>query len=320
VDKSKNYITPRKFKFHVDEHIAYRFQMRRLLAKGSFGGVLHCIDHKCKRPVAIKLLRDGPKHHDHISMESEFLELLQTDGGPASHIVRLYDTVTFRGYVCFALELHSANLFQVMRSRNFSGLALPDVKVIAREGAEALRFCHAKGVVHGDVKPENIVFTNARQNSITLIDFGSSAHLAQTVFTYIQSRFYRATEIVLGLRYDGKIDIWSLGCVLSELVTGRPLFEAEDEQELIQKFVRLLGCPPMWMVQRGRRSHHYFRSKEVVQESHLGEEIGITDQGFLGFIGGCLTWDPAVRLSAEEILEHPWIRKRSRPATKNSMH
>jgi dual specificity tyrosine-phosphorylation-regulated kinase 2/3/4 len=310
IDRSKNFVTPRKFKFHADEHIAYRYEMIKLLGKGSFGGVIKCLDHKHNRPVAIKLLRDGPKHRSHIAMENEFLELLQTHSSPSHHIVLLHETFSFRSYFCFVLELHSLNLYHALRESNFSGFPLPIVCMIARQGAEALRFCHSMNVIHGDVKPENIVFSDARQTSITLIDFGSSAYLGRTVFTYIQSRFYRAPEVVLGLPYDSKIDVWSLGCLLCEVASGRPLFEAEDEQELMRLFLKTLGMPPRWMVQSGRRSHRYFARPQMVgQQSSITEETGVRDQGFLSLVSGCLNWDPKVRLSAEQILAHPWVGK-----------
>jgi dual specificity tyrosine-phosphorylation-regulated kinase 2/3/4 len=310
IDKLKNYVTPKKFKFHFGEHIAYRFQMIQLLGKGSFGGVIKCNDHKYNRAVAIKLLRDGAKHRSHIAMENNFLTLLQTDGGPANHIVVLHETFSFRGYFCFVLELHGLNLYQALGASHCSSLPPAVVEMIARQAAEALRFCQVKNVVHGDIKPENILFSNPNQTSITLIDFGSSAYVNGTIFNYIQTRFYRAPEIVLGLPYGCQIDVWSLGCVLCEVATGRPLFEAENEEELMQIWVNVLGFPPRWMIHSGRRSHYYFMGGKVLaQNSTLAGETGITDEGFLSLISGCLTWDPKLRLSPDQILQHPWVTR-----------
>jgi dual specificity tyrosine-phosphorylation-regulated kinase 2/3/4 len=88
---------------------------------------------------------------------------------------------------------------------------------------------------------------------IRLIDFGSSCFVNECVYTYIQSRFYRAPEVILGLGYGMPIDMWSLGCVLAELHTGYPLFPGENETEQIQCIMEILGVPQKSLIQRSTR-------------------------------------------------------------------
>jgi dual specificity tyrosine-phosphorylation-regulated kinase 2/3/4 len=82
--------------------------------------------------------------------------------------------------------------------------------------------------VHCDLKPENILLKEYNKSGIKMIDFGSSCFEQETLYTYIQSRYYRAPEITLGLPYSHQIDIWSAGCILAELTTGVPLFPGEN--------------------------------------------------------------------------------------------
>ena len=77
-------------------------------------------------------------------------------------------------------------------------------------------------IIHCDLKPENILLKNPKRTAIKLIDFGSSCKIGHTMYPYIQSRFYRSPEVLLGLPYDEKIDMWSLGCILYELHVGDP--------------------------------------------------------------------------------------------------
>ena len=81
------------------------------------------------------------------------------------------------------------------------------------------------------MKPEKILLKAPNKSGIKVIDFGSSCFEAERIYTYIQSRFYRAPEIILGIPYTPAIDMWSFGCVLAELYTGFPLFPGENEAE-----------------------------------------------------------------------------------------
>jgi dual specificity tyrosine-phosphorylation-regulated kinase 2/3/4 len=180
------------------------------------------------------------------------------------------------------------------------------VQAVSRRTAEALVYIHSHSIIHCDVKPENILFMDAQMSSVRLIDFGCRSALGDQIYTCIQSRFYRAPEIVMGTEYGPQINVWSLGCVICEMTTGRPLFEAEDETELMQMFRRVLGMPPKWMIERGKRAEYYFKSNGTPMTmansegrthrpctSSLADETAIEDPVLLDLISRCLAWDPA---------------------------
>jgi dual specificity tyrosine-phosphorylation-regulated kinase 2/3/4 len=98
----------------------------------------------------------------------------------------------------------------------------------------SLRFLKSLRIVHCDIKPENILLKQQNKSGIKLIDFGSSCLDGETVFTYIQSRYYRAPEVIIGLPYGHPIDMWSMACIFAELLTGYPLFPGEDETEQVE--------------------------------------------------------------------------------------
>jgi dual specificity tyrosine-phosphorylation-regulated kinase 2/3/4 len=322
-DRESNSVTPSHFQFVTNEHIAFRFQMQKVLGKGAFGGVLKCIDHKTGGEVAIKMLRDHPKHHDQITLEFDFLNALQSNQN--STVIRLIETFTFHGFFCFVLELGTLDLYQTLRAQNFAAFSMAVVQTVCRRTAEALVYIHSHSIIHCDVKPENILFMDGQMSSVRLIDFGCSAALGDQIYTYIQSRFYRAPEIVIGVEYGPQIDVWSLGCVICEMVTGRPLFEAEDETELMQMFLKVLGMPPKWMVQQGKRAEYYFKTNGTPMviansdgrthrpcSSSLADETGINDPVLLDLVGRSLAWDPADRLTPEGVIQHPWLKRRFR--------
>ncbi|OHT14297.1 CMGC family protein kinase [Tritrichomonas foetus] len=321
--QSKKMVTqiPNFFHFVKDDHIAYRYQQIQVIGKGSFGSVFGCIDHKTGEKVAIKMLRDKPKVHSQIIFELDLLKLLQVGEGEYSHhVVKYIESFSFRGFFCIVMELLSIDIYTALKYQRFIGFRKSVIQTVARETAEALSFIHQTGIIHADIKPENILFVDKSQSSIKVIDYGCSCFIGKLLFSYIQSRYYRAPEVVFGMQYGPEIDIWSLGCVLCEMVTGQPVFPAEDETELIQMIANVIGLPPNSMIKSAPRAHHYFDEKGQIKiksnssgkyhypaESSLERAIRAKDRLFVDLIEGCLRWDPKERLTAKDVLAHPWV-------------
>ena len=94
--------------------------------------------------------------------------------------------------------------------------------------------------------------------TIKIIDFGASCQTGQKHFNYIQSRFYRSPEVLLGMRYNQAIDMWSLGCILVELLTGQPLFSGKNEVDQMNKIVSVLGMPHKYILYKGLKTRMFF--------------------------------------------------------------
>jgi dual specificity tyrosine-phosphorylation-regulated kinase 2/3/4 len=103
-------------------------------------------------------------------------------------------------------------------------------------------------IIHCDLKPENILLKNKAKSAIKVIDFGTGCFETSTYYTYIQSRYYRAPEIILGIPYTCAIDMWSFGCILVELYNGYPMFAGENEYELLAMIMEFKGMPPIKMI------------------------------------------------------------------------
>ena len=181
------------------------------------------------------------------------------------------------------------------------------------------------------MKPENVIFADETLQNVKIIDFGASCRDCASGFFYVQSRYYRAPEIVLGNKYDHAVDMWSLGCIVYELITGKPLFPAKDENELIEFFVITVGCIPDQFVVTGKNYdkfyrrqtslfggvyHELIRSRKTVLPNKLkerSEDIRFllrnheVSEDIIDFIEKCLVHDPAMRLSPHEAQRHPWF-------------
>ena len=128
------------------------------------------------------------------------------------------------------------------------GLRLKLIRNYAIQILQSLKILREHSIVHCDLKPENIMLDDSHYPKIKLIDFGSSCFEKDQIYTYIQSRFYRAPEIMLGICYTSAIDMWSLGCVLAELFTGFPLFPGENEPEQMSLIMEVNGIPPVELI------------------------------------------------------------------------
>lgn len=182
-----------------------------------------------------------------------------------------------------------------------------------------------------------------------MIDFGSSCYEHQRVYTYIQSRFYRAPEVILGARYGMPIDMWSLGCILAELLTGFPLLPGEDEADQLACIMELLGMPPQRLLEQSKRAKNFISSKGYPRYCTASTQAdgttvlrgglsrrgkprgppgskdlkralkGCEDPLFLDFIRCCLEWDPEARMTPSAALRHAWLRRRlPRPPNEKS--
>ena len=301
------------------DHLCYRYEVLSLLGSGSFGRVWKCFDHKNNLQVAIKIIKNNEKLTAQGLVEAQALEtMLRVDALDSNHIVRLKGNAHFRGHLCLVFELLCYSLYELLRSRNYEGLPIPLVRRFTWQLTTALSFLSKQRIIHCDLKPENVMLSRLNSASIKLIDFGSCCFSDSRIYTYIQSRFYRAPEIVLGIPYTTQIDMWSLGCLVVELVTGTPLFPSESEEDLVVRMVQMIGTPRMKHVRQGCRYQLFFEEsgRVKVPEKWLGREIGqrtlasvmkTTDTAVLEFVEGCLRWEPSQRLTPDAALASQWL-------------
>lgn len=121
-----------------------------------------------------------------------------------------------------------------------------------------LRYIHSQGLIHCDLKPENLVMKHISRTGLTIIDFGSSQTPDGTHYEYLQSRYYRAPEVILSGKYTYPIDIWSLGCILCELRTGKPIFDGFNESEQLHIIMSYLGEPPVKLLLDGKHTRDFY--------------------------------------------------------------
>lgn len=305
------------------DHLAYRYEVMSLLGRGSFGQVLQCKDHKTGKYVAIKLIRNKRRFHHQALVEVKILEnLCKWDPNEEFNVIRIQDSFYFRNHLCISMELLSINLYELIKANSFAGFSTKLIRRVTSQVLLSLSLLRRNRVVHCDLKPENILLMHPRRSAIKVIDFGSSCFEHEKVYTYIQSRFYRSPEVILGMNYHTAIDIWSLGCIIAELYSGYPLFPGENEQEQLACIMEILGVPDKYLIDRSSRKKLFFDStgapRPVVNSKgkrrrpatkSLRSALNCNDEVFLDFLAKCLHWDPERRIKPDAALRHPWFKR-----------
>ncbi|TFK25163.1 kinase-like protein [Coprinopsis marcescibilis] len=242
-----------------------RYLILDILGQGTFGQVVKCQNMKTHEIVAVKVVKNKPAYFNQSMMEVTILEMLNKtcDPNDEHHILRLRDSFIHRSHLCLVFELLSSNLYELIKQNQFQGLSTQLVKVFMAQLLDALTVLKEARLIHCDLKPENILLKSLQSPQIKVIDFGSACHERQTVYTYIQSRFYRSPEVLLGMSYTASIDMWSLGCIAVELFLGLPLFPGTSEYNQLTRIVEMLGMPVLSMLNTGKQTSQFFDSYDV---------------------------------------------------------
>uniref|UniRef100_A0A8C7K3U1 Dual specificity tyrosine-phosphorylation-regulated kinase 1A n=1 Tax=Oncorhynchus kisutch TaxID=8019 RepID=A0A8C7K3U1_ONCKI len=238
-----------------------RYEIDSLIGKGSFGQVVKAYDRVEQEWVAIKIIKNKKAFLNQAQIEVRLLELMNKhDTEMKYYIVHLKRHFMFRSHLCLVFEMLSYNLYDLLRNTNFRGVSLNLTRKFAQQMCTALLFLATPelSIIHCDLKPENILLCNPKRSAIKIVDFGSSCQLGQRIYQYIQSRFYRSPEVLLGMPYDLAIDMWSLGCILVEMHTGEPLFSGANEIDQMNKIVEVLGVPPNYILDQAPKARKFF--------------------------------------------------------------
>lgn len=307
--------------------IAGRYHATEYLGSAAFSKAIQAHDLNTGMDVCMKIIKNNKDFFDQSLDEIKLLKFVNKhDPADKYHILRLYDYFYHREHLFIVCELLRANLYEFHKFNRESGgevyFTMPRLQSITRQCLEALEFLHGLGIIHCDLKPENILVKSYSRCEIKIIDLGSSCFQTDHLCSYVQSRSYRAPEVILGLPYDQKIDIWSLGCILAELCSGNVLFQNDSLATLLARVVGILGPIDPEVLAKGRDTYKYFTKNHMLYERNqesdqleyllpkktsLSHRLPMGDQGFVDFVGYLLQNNPAKRPNATEALNHPWL-------------
>ena len=324
------------FPVRIGDVVAGRYELTEYLGSAAFSKAVQAVDLDTADVVCLKIVKNNKDYFDQSLDEIKLLRYINDeDPDDAKGILRMYDYFYHREHLFIVTELLRANLYEFQRYNLESGeepyFTLSALKKISRQLLTSLEYLHSLDLIHCDLKPENILIKSYSRCEVKVIDFGSSCYVTDHLSSYVQSRSYRAPEVILGAPYDTKVDMWSLGCILAELYTGEVLLHNDSLASLLARCVGIFGPFDPRLLRRGRYSANYFTKSGLVYErcektemlrlmrpkkTTLARRLGFDPEvdeaecgsdGFVGFLLALLAVNPDERLTATQALTHPWL-------------
>ena len=349
-----------------------RYKILRQVGLGTFGRVVECLDLKRHQPppnpqqqqqqhpyhpsphhqpfVALKIVRNIKRYYESALIEARIVQDLNRRGGRGrTHCVLLYDAFSLPdGHYCMVFESLGPSLFDVLKKQNYKPFPMVCVQDFAVQLLQTMEFLHSFSLIHTDLKLENILLVNDREvvthgnqrvpesTRIKLIDFGGACYDSDKKSSVINTRQYRAPEVILGTGWSMPSDMWSVGCILVELYQGELLFGTHNNIEHLALMERIIGPFPRRMIQDAKQQqqpshgnnssctlardlalrafdstdrHRMERVLDADQADYvrhsprLEELIGQHDLWFLDLLRRMLVLDPQERATAHDCLQ-----------------
>ena len=300
---------------NVEAHIIKRFNLYKKIGKGAYGVVFKATDKKTKEIIALKKLYDAFRNDTDSQRTFREVMLLQELNGH-ENIIRLLNVIKAENnmdlYLIF--EYMESDLYNVIRAN-----ILQDIhkRYIIYQMLKALKFIHSADIIHRDLKPSN-VFINS-DCSIKLGDFGLARTLQNRkngflpiVTDYVATRWYRAPEMLLGAtNYSKAVDMWSVGCILVELMTAKPLFPGKSTKNQIMLVLEVTGIPSKEDFEIVKENTGLQIDWEIFPLKMVKKSIKSIMPGSpsdaVDLVKKLLCFNPDQRLTVEQALEHSYL-------------
>ncbi|XP_071315611.1 cyclin-dependent kinase-like 4 isoform X3 [Trachinotus anak] len=285
-----------------------RYESLGLVGEGSYGTVLKCRHRDSGRLVAIKKFVDSDDDKTVKKIALREIKLLrQLRHGNLVNLLEVWKRRR-RWYLVF--EFVERTLLDDLE-QNPSGLDLNTSRQYLYQILRAAAFCHQQNIIHRDIKPENILIS--REGVVKLCDFGFARTVASpaegNVYTdYVATRWYRAPELLVGdIKYGKPVDVWAVGCLLLEMLTGQPLFPGDSDLDQIYHIVRCFGNLTAHHQELFYRNPVFsgVRLPECFGQVPLQQRFPTITSTALDLAQCCLQMDPERRAQCSELLEHP---------------
>jgi mitogen-activated protein kinase 15 len=297
----------------IEPHILKRFEILNKQGKGAYGVVFKSIDKKTKETIALKKIFDAFQNATDAQRTYREIMLLQELNGH-ENIIRLLNVIKAENdkdiYLIF--EFMETDLHTVIRAN-----ILEDIhkEYVMYQNLKALKFIHSSDIIHRDLKPSNIFIDS--ECHIKVGDFGLARSVANlkdgtspVLTDYVATRWYRAPEILLGsTKYSKAVDMWSLGCIFAELLTGKPLFPGTSTLNQLNKVLEVTGKPNAEDIEaiQSNLASTMLESMPAIKTKSFKSLFPNASAKALDLLQKMLQFNPHKRISVEEALEHPYV-------------
>uniref|UniRef100_A0A3Q3XLX2 Mitogen-activated protein kinase 15 n=1 Tax=Mola mola TaxID=94237 RepID=A0A3Q3XLX2_MOLML len=313
----------------LEEHISLKYEIKKRLGRGAYGIVWKAVDRQTGEIVAVKKIFDAFRNRTDAQRTFREIMFLQ-EFGDHPNIVKLLNVIRAQNdkdiYLIF--EYMDTDLHAVIKK----GTLLKDIhkRYVMYQLCKAIKYLHSGNVIHRDQKPSNVLLDT--DCVVKLCDFGLARSLNQiqedsgnpALTEYVATRWYRAPEILLGsARYTKGVDMWSLGCILGEMLLGKALFPGTSTINQIEKIMSAIPHPSPEDILSIKSEY----GSSLIQRMLLKPQVPLEDllqpsvpPDALDLLRGLLVFNPDKRLTAEQALQHPYVDRFHSPAKEPALN
>ncbi|XP_024148257.1 mitogen-activated protein kinase 14A isoform X3 [Oryzias melastigma] len=286
-----------------------RYQNLSPVGSGAYGSVCSAYDTKTGLKVAVKKLSRPFQSIIHAKRTYRELRLLKHM--KHENVIGLLDVFTpatsLKEFtdVYFVNHLMGADLNNIVKCQKLTD---DHVQFLIYQILRGLKYIHSADIIHRDLKPSNLAVNEDCE--LKILDFGLARLTDDEMTGYVATRWYRAPEIMLNwMHYNMTVDIWSVGCIMAELLTGRTLFPGTDHINQLQQIMRLTGTPPAALISRmpSHEARTYISSLAHMPKRNFADVFIGANPLAVDLLEKMLVLDTDRRITAAEALEHPYF-------------
>lgn len=296
--------------------IPVRYTDIKPVGSGSYGLVSSAFDNTKQMKVAIKKL--ARPFQSHIHAKRTYRELTLLAHMCHENVIGLLDVFSpCKSFLEFSdvylvTHLMGADLGGIIKTQKLSD---DHIQFLVYQILRGLKYIHSAGIIHRDLKPGNIAVNEDCE--LKLLDFGLARHTEAEMTGYVATRWYRAPEIMLNwMRYNQTVDIWSVGCIMAEMLTSRTLFPGKDHIDQLLRIMTLCGTPDEEFMKKitSEEARNYIKTLPVIKRKNFYEIFTGANPLAIDLLDQMLKLDSDLRPTAEQALAHPYLAQYADPS------